>query len=155
MDKVSLVEKLALIEDHWNPRIVGELNGQHVKLVKFKGEFVWHHHEHEDELFLVVAGRFRMDFRDRQVWLAPGESWAGMDRGFTIRLVDFAIPRNERGDILQYRATIELEDPVRGDRSQVVSVNHPLRHAGVSFYQSSYRALDDQVGRDAVISVGN
>ncbi len=73
MDKVSLVEKLALIQDHWNPRIVGELNGQHVKLVKFKGEFVWHHHEHEDELFLVVTGRFRMDFRDREVWLAPGE----------------------------------------------------------------------------------
>jgi cytochrome c biogenesis protein len=83
--------------------------------------------------------------RSEQVWLAPGEVWAGMDRGFTIRLVDFAIPRNERGEILQYRATIELEDPVRGDRSQVVSVNHPLRHAGVSFYQSSYRALDDQV----------
>lgn len=73
MDKVSLVEKLGCISDHWNPRIVGELNGQHVKLVKFKGEFVWHHHEHEDELFLVVSGRFRMDFRDRQVWLEPGE----------------------------------------------------------------------------------
>lgn len=73
MDKVSLVEKLARVSDHWNPRIVGELNGQHVKLVKFKGEFVWHHHEHEDELFLVVSGRFRMDFRNREVWLEPGE----------------------------------------------------------------------------------
>ena len=73
MDKVSVVEKLARIQDHWNPRIVGELNGQHVKLVKFKGEFVWHHHEHEDELFLVVSGRFRMDLRDREVWLEPGE----------------------------------------------------------------------------------
>lgn len=73
MDKVSLLQKLALFHDHWNPRIVGELNGQHVKLVKFQGEFVWHHHEHEDELFLVVDGRFRMDFRDREVWLEPGE----------------------------------------------------------------------------------
>ncbi len=73
MDKVSLAAKLALFTDHWHPRIVGELNGQHVKLVKFAGEFMWHHHEHEDELFLVVKGRFRMDFRDRQVWLDEGE----------------------------------------------------------------------------------
>jgi mannose-6-phosphate isomerase-like protein (cupin superfamily) len=73
MDKVSLAAKLALFTDHWHPRIVGELNGQHVKLVKFAGEFVWHHHEHEDELFLVMKGRFRMDFRDRQVWLDEGE----------------------------------------------------------------------------------
>jgi mannose-6-phosphate isomerase-like protein (cupin superfamily) len=73
MEKVTLADKFARISDHWHPRIVGELNGQHVKLVKFKGEFVWHHHEHEDELFLVVAGSFRMDFRDRHVWLAPGE----------------------------------------------------------------------------------
>ena len=73
MEKVSLADKLAQFSDHWNPRIVGELNGQHVKLVKFRGEFVWHHHEHEDELFLVIAGRFRMDFRDREVWLGPGE----------------------------------------------------------------------------------
>jgi mannose-6-phosphate isomerase-like protein (cupin superfamily) len=73
MEKVTLADKFARISDHWHPRIVGELNGQHVKLVKFKGEFVWHHHEHEDELFLVVAGSFRMEFRDRHVWLAPGE----------------------------------------------------------------------------------
>jgi mannose-6-phosphate isomerase-like protein (cupin superfamily) len=73
MDKVTLADKFARISDHWHPRIVGELNGQHVKLVKFKGEFVWHHHEDEDELFLVVAGSFRMEFRDRQVLLAPGE----------------------------------------------------------------------------------
>jgi mannose-6-phosphate isomerase-like protein (cupin superfamily) len=73
MDKVSLASKFSQFSDHWNPRIVGELNGQHVKLVKFQGEFVWHHHEHEDELFLVVDGRFRMEFRDRQVWLERGE----------------------------------------------------------------------------------
>ena len=58
IDKVNLAEKLAMIRDQWSPRIVGELNGQHVKLVRFQGEFVWHHHEHKDELFLVVKGRF-------------------------------------------------------------------------------------------------
>jgi mannose-6-phosphate isomerase-like protein (cupin superfamily) len=71
--KVNLRDKLALFADHWSPKIVGELNGQQVKLVKLLGEFVWHHHDHEDELFLVVAGRFRMEFRDRTVWLEPGE----------------------------------------------------------------------------------
>jgi mannose-6-phosphate isomerase-like protein (cupin superfamily) len=73
MEKVNLVEKLALFTGHWKPKIVGELNGQQVKLVKFQGEFVWHHHDHEDELFLVVKGRFRMEFRDRHVWLEEGE----------------------------------------------------------------------------------
>ena len=73
MDKVNLQTKLARLDDHWSPRIVGELNGQHVKLVKFQGAFVWHHHENEDELFLVVKGRFRMEFRDRQVWVEEGE----------------------------------------------------------------------------------
>jgi mannose-6-phosphate isomerase-like protein (cupin superfamily) len=73
VDKVNLAEKLALFDDHWSPRVVGELNGQHVKLVKFRGEFVWHKHDHEDELFLVVKGRFRMDFRDREVRLEEGE----------------------------------------------------------------------------------
>jgi mannose-6-phosphate isomerase-like protein (cupin superfamily) len=64
MQKVNLNEKLASFSDHWSPKIVGELNGQEVKLVKFQGQFVWHHHEHEDELFLVVLGSFRMDYRD-------------------------------------------------------------------------------------------
>ena len=73
MKKINLAEKLALIQDHWNPRVVAELNGQQVKLVKLQGTFVWHHHEEEDELFLVVNGRLRMDFRDREVWLGPGE----------------------------------------------------------------------------------
>ena len=72
-EKVNIHEKLALIHDHWNPRIVGELNGQHVKLVKFKGEFVWHSHAEEDELFLVITGAFRMDFRDRSVMVSEGE----------------------------------------------------------------------------------
>lgn len=80
MDKINLSQKLALISDHWNPRIVGELNGQYLKLVKFKGPFTWHHHETEDEMFLVVKGRFRMEYRaegdastQRDVWLEEGE----------------------------------------------------------------------------------
>ena len=73
MDKINIHEKLGSFTDHWNPRIVAELNGQHVKLTKFQGSFVWHHHEHEDELFLVLKGRFRMEFRDRDVWLEEGE----------------------------------------------------------------------------------
>jgi mannose-6-phosphate isomerase-like protein (cupin superfamily) len=71
--KISLAEKFAAINDQWNPRIVGELNGQQVKLVKFIGPFVWHHHDHEDELFLVHRGSFRMEFRDHTVELAPGD----------------------------------------------------------------------------------
>ena len=73
VDKVNIEEKLALFEEHWKPKIAGELNGQFVKLVKFLGEFVWHHHDEEDELFLVVKGRFRMEFRDRSVWIEEGE----------------------------------------------------------------------------------
>ena len=71
--KVNLSDKLALFGGHWQPKIVGELNGQHVKLVKFQGDFVWHSHEGEDELFFVVSGRFRMDFRDRHEWIEEGE----------------------------------------------------------------------------------
>ena len=73
MPKVNLAEKLAAFDDHWNPRIVGELNGQQVKLVKFLGPFTWHHHDAEDELFLVVRGRFRMEYRDRHEWIEQGE----------------------------------------------------------------------------------
>jgi mannose-6-phosphate isomerase-like protein (cupin superfamily) len=73
MDRVNLEEKFAAITDHWKPRIVGELNGQHVKISKVQGEFVWHHHEHEDEMFLVHRGCLRMEFRDHTVILNPGE----------------------------------------------------------------------------------
>lgn len=73
MDRVNLAEKLARFDDYWNPRIVGELNGQHVKLAKLAGAFDWHHHEDEDELFLVIKGKFRMEFRDRSVDLSEGE----------------------------------------------------------------------------------
>jgi mannose-6-phosphate isomerase-like protein (cupin superfamily) len=73
MEKVNIAQKLTLFSDHWNPRIVGELNGQHVKLAKFKGAFVWHHHDHEDELFLVVKGQLKIEFRDKTVDLREGE----------------------------------------------------------------------------------
>lgn len=73
MEKVNLKNKFSLFSEQWKPKIAGELNGQYVKLVKFTGPFVWHHHETEDELFLVVQGRFRMEFRDRHVWLEEGE----------------------------------------------------------------------------------
>lgn len=73
MEKVNLQEKFSLFSDHWKPRIAGELNGQQVKLVKLSGPFVWHHHEAEDELFLVVKGRFRMELRERHIWLEQGE----------------------------------------------------------------------------------
>ncbi len=73
MEKVNLAEKFARFDEHWSPKVVGDLNGQQVKLVKFAGEFVWHKHDGEDELFLVVQGRFRMEFRDRNVELDEGE----------------------------------------------------------------------------------
>jgi len=73
VDKVNLSDKLRRVTEYWRPAIVGELNGQHVKVVKFKGEFLWHHHDLEDELFLVLAGRMRMRFRDREVRVDPGE----------------------------------------------------------------------------------
>ena len=73
MNKVNIAQKLGAFSDHWSPKIVAELNGQHVKLAKFRGEFVWHHHDQEDEMFLVVKGRFRMDFRDRSEWIEEGE----------------------------------------------------------------------------------
>jgi len=71
--KVNLAEKLSLFSEQWSPKIVGELNGQHVKLVKFSGDFLWHSHAEEDELFLVLNGRFRMDFRGESTWIEEGE----------------------------------------------------------------------------------
>jgi mannose-6-phosphate isomerase-like protein (cupin superfamily) len=78
MHKVNLAEKFSKIAEYWKPYVAAELNGQCIKLDKIKGEFVFHHHEHEDEMFLVVKGRFRMDyrdkeFRDRQEWIEEGE----------------------------------------------------------------------------------
>jgi len=71
--KINISEKLSLFNDYWNPRIVGDLNGHHVKLVNFQGEFVWHKHDHEDELFYVVEGKFIMEFRDKKVELCKGD----------------------------------------------------------------------------------
>ncbi|MDQ2767842.1 MAG: cupin domain-containing protein [Gemmatimonadota bacterium] len=73
LQKVTITEKFAAIHDHWNPRVVGELNGQHIKLVKILGAFDWHHHDHEDELFLVHRGSFRMELQDRSVDLSAGD----------------------------------------------------------------------------------
>ena len=73
IEKVNLSDKLRLFDDYWSPKVVGELNDSHVKLVKLKGEFVWHHHDHEDEMFLVVKGRLLIKLRDRDIELSEGE----------------------------------------------------------------------------------
>lgn len=73
VEKVNIAQKLSLFHDHWSPRIVGELNDSHVKLVKLRGEFIWHHHDNEDELFLVVKGRLLIQMRDQEIWLEEGE----------------------------------------------------------------------------------
>lgn len=72
-EKINIRDKFGLFSEHWNPKIIAELNGQQVKLAKFQGEFVWHKHDAEDELFLVIAGSFRMEFRDATVELHTGE----------------------------------------------------------------------------------
>lgn len=73
MEKVNLKKKFSLFSDHWSPKIVGELNGQHVKLAKFKGEFVWHKHDNEDEMFFVIKGKFKMEYRDRTIVVNENE----------------------------------------------------------------------------------
>jgi len=73
IDKVNLQQKLSLFREHWSPKIVGELNGQHVKLVKVQGEFTWHHHDNEDELFLVIDGSLTIKLQDRDILLNEGE----------------------------------------------------------------------------------
>lgn len=73
MDKVNLLEKFGLFNEHWSPKIIGELNGQQVKLAKFKGQFVFHKHDNEDELFMVIRGKFRMEYRDKKVEVNEGE----------------------------------------------------------------------------------
>ncbi|HEV3197664.1 MAG TPA: cupin domain-containing protein [Bryobacteraceae bacterium] len=103
MDKVNLAEKLASFSDYFSPKIVGELNGQHVKLVKFQGEFVWHHHDVEDELFLVVRGSFRMGYRDP----------AGQERELTVNAGEFVIvPRGrEHRPVADAEVEILLFEP--------------------------------------------
>ncbi len=97
-DKVSLTEKLSLINKHWTPKIVGELNGQHVKLVKLKGEFVWHDHKDADELFLVIKGNITIELRSSSVELNEGEF--------------FIVPRGvEHRPIAEQEAHILLFEP--------------------------------------------
>jgi len=72
-EKINIAQKLSLFTDHWSPKIVGELNGQHVKLVKLKGEFVWHKHDAEDELFFVIKGTLKMEYRDRTIVINENE----------------------------------------------------------------------------------
>ena len=73
MKVINLENKFSLFSDHWSPKIIGELNGQAIKLAKIKGEFVWHHHEGEDELFMVIKGTLKIEFRDSVKVLGPGE----------------------------------------------------------------------------------
>ncbi|MBW8010552.1 MAG: cupin domain-containing protein [Chloroflexi bacterium] len=73
MEKINLEQKFSLFDDYWSPKIVGELNDVHVKLAKLKGEFIWHHHENEDELFMVVKGNLLIKFRDQDIQLREGE----------------------------------------------------------------------------------
>jgi mannose-6-phosphate isomerase-like protein (cupin superfamily) len=73
MEKVNINQKFSQFSDHWNPRIIGELNGQQVKAAKLKGEFIWHHHDKEDELFLVTKGTLKMEFRDKTIEVQEGE----------------------------------------------------------------------------------
>ena len=117
MDKVNFGEKLGLFHEHWSPKVVGELNGQHVKLVKLLDEFVWHKHDKEDELFLVVKGRFRLDFRDLEVWLEQGE-FLIVPRGVAHRpvadeevhvLLFEPVSTRNTGDVLDERTVVEPE----------------------------------------------
>ena len=73
MEKVNISQKLSMFSDHWNPKIVGELNGQHVKLAKLKGEFIWHKHDDEDELFFVIKGVLKMEYRDKTITINENE----------------------------------------------------------------------------------
>ncbi len=73
IEKVNLAEKFGLFNDYWSPKVAGQINDFQLKLVKLKGEFVWHHHDHEDELFLVIKGRLLIKLRDKDLWLDEGE----------------------------------------------------------------------------------
>jgi mannose-6-phosphate isomerase-like protein (cupin superfamily) len=123
MQKVNLAEKLALFSEHWKPKIAGELNGQQVKLVKFQGEFVWHHHDAEDELFLVLQGGFRMDYRDE----------SGRECAIDVREGEFLImPRGvEHRPVAQEEVHVMLFEPAgtlnTGNRRGDFTVETPDR----------------------------
>jgi len=103
MHKINLAQKLSGFQDHWSPKIVGELNGQQVKLVKFQGQFVWHQHESEDELFLVLHGNFRMDYKDA----------AGAEKSMELREGEFVIvPRGtEHRPVAEAEVHVMLFEP--------------------------------------------
>ena len=92
-EKINLAEKFSRISEHWSPKIAGEINDSYVKLVKVKGEFVWHHHENEDELFLVTKGRLQLRFRDREVW---ARAWRILHRATRRRTYARCSGRNPR-----------------------------------------------------------
>ena len=112
MNKVNLAEKLNLFDEHWSPRIVGELNGQHVKVVKVKGEFVWHHHDTEDELFMVLKGSLAVELRDGVVNLEEGEFFI-VSRGVEHR----PVAEEEAHLLLLEPATTLNTGNVKGDRT--------------------------------------
>ncbi len=117
-EKVNLAEKLGLFAEHWSPRIVGELNGQQVKLAKLLGEFTWHHHEDEDELFLVLKGRLTMELRDRTLILEEGEM--------------FVVPRGvEHRPVAEEEVHVLLFEPAStlntGNRRDERTVESPSR----------------------------
>lgn len=112
MDKINLADKLAQFSDHWSPRVVGELNGQHLKVAKVQGEFVWHHHEHEDELFMVIAGELTIHLRDRVVHLSEGECFI-VPRGVEHK----PVATNEAHIMLLEPATTLNTGNVRNDRT--------------------------------------
>jgi mannose-6-phosphate isomerase-like protein (cupin superfamily) len=112
MDKVNVQTKFELFREYWTPHTVGELNGQLVKLAKMKGEFIWHQHDNEDELFLVVKGRFRMEFRDKHVWVEEGE-FIVVPRGVEHRPV-----ADEEAHVLLFEPATTLNTGnVRNDRT--------------------------------------
>ena len=113
MDVVNLTQKLALFNDYWHPRIVGELNGQQVKLVKLKGEFVWHHHDTEDELFLVIKGRLLIRLPDRELWIGEGE-FAIIPRG----VLHCPVAQEEVHVLLLEPASTLNTGNLRNDRTQ-------------------------------------
>ncbi|HEX2092277.1 MAG TPA: cupin domain-containing protein [Longimicrobiaceae bacterium] len=117
MRAINLKEKLDLFADHWSPRIVAELNGQHVKLAKLRGEFVWHDHAGEDELFLVLRGSLRMEFRDRVVEVREGEMLV-VPRGVEHRpvaeeevhvLLFEPVGTRHTGDVVDERTVVEYQ----------------------------------------------
>ena len=128
LEKVNIEEKLALFDEHWKPKVVGELNGQHVKLVKFLGEFVWHHHDEEDELFLVVKGRFRMEFRGRSVWVEERELHLRSARRR-------ASPRGRGGGGARaaYRAGLGAQHEQRPGRDDGRGAGRDMRLGGYAF----------------------